>query len=295
MHRRAVLGAIGTAAAGLLAGCSGVPGLGTGDGGSGEDGGGDGGDGDSADAFDAAARWAIAPDDPTIVPASYEIRTLTPAAAIATDDRITATGVREDLGAASLAWRRLDPRSMDRTVEVRTAGHAAPERYRVFEGDLDPARVTDAFVDGPEAAAIGRYSGYERYDTGGAGWAYAIGQGRIVEIDRRRETTDVGDQLARIVEAGAGDADRITAVHEGMRDVAGRLEPGHWASASVADPDSGTDVRRGQFEGAVASGATARRSRATARRSATSSASRTARRERRPRSRSSRPGWEPNP
>lgn len=243
MQRRRFLAGAATACTSVLAGCSAL--LGASSGGS------DGG-------YGQVARWALAPSAPDGPLTSYSIGTLDPAGALAARDGLDAEGLPASYD-DSFLWRVLPARDLDRVIEVETDHRLSPDRYRIFEGDLDVDRVTAAFADAPnyDPTDLGSDGDYHCYDTGAGFFLHGVTDGRAIEIDRL-----YGDDLDRtaiehVVDAGTGDAERLAERNDGVATVTDRLDPRHQSGLGVVDPERDPDPTNGTFAGVTASGASA--------------------------------------
>jgi uncharacterized protein YuzE len=129
----------------------------------------------------------------------------------------------------------------------------------VFEGGLDVDRVTSAFADAPnyDPVDLGGYEEYQCFDTGPGLFLHAVTDGRAIEIDRLRQNDVDRNELERVVDAGAGDAERIGDRHDGVAVVANRLEPRHFSTLRAVNPQREPEPANGVYAGVTASGASA--------------------------------------
>lgn len=243
MHRRSYLAGTSTAALAALAGCAGV----LSDGGSGED------------SIQATTRWAVPASAPEASLAGYQVRSVYPSEILEAYDEIAPEDVADRLTNFALALRHLDVRDLERFVEVDPAGHSTLGEYYVFEGEFDATAVIEALEEGDTTTVerVGSHGEYEIYRIGTAFAVYAVAGGTIVEADGRLNGEVEPADVEPVLDAAAGETDRITDQHEGLGATADELDPSHHVGLVAEDPEQTTDFARSQFTGAVAIGSAA--------------------------------------
>lgn len=200
--------------------------------------------------YDPVATWLVAPavDDRAV---GYAAESRSPAT-FATAEPIPAETRESAAGWTSFDWGQIDPASVERTVEVDTAGHAAVPRYAVHEGSFDAGRVGDDLL-GAGATPTGRHEGYDLYRDADAGRTYGVGDGRLL-VAGGPESTGTAAGVRTVVDAGTGATDRLLDRDADVGEVADRIEPGLQSALAVEDPTASSSAETGEFSGVVATG-----------------------------------------
>lgn len=245
MNRRSFLGTSGAVAGSLLAGCLNRT----------EDSG--------AQAYEPAARWAVAAEEGDPSPHDYTIATTSPSnypESVIAENWDTPDKIEQ---ATSYYTRDVDLADFELVVSVAPGDHAEEFLYKVITGSFDTEPIRNEIEEA--GTHEGRYRQFDLYSgvegspesIYGVERAYAVGDGAVVRGGLGADGGSLADgveRLRRILDADAGEADRIVDRDEPLRTVASELEPAAKSALSRRDPAQETELSRSRINGVQAYG-----------------------------------------